>query len=112
LKSTDAEDWGGGRGTEFYLLAGSKHGSACCLFHARLLLGLTFNTEDGDNMFLQSVIWLSSDYMALYPRTQILHNHPVRNINPTNIVLSLNTRNFNIFRNVFCGKSADLSCVT
>jgi hypothetical protein len=55
LKSTGAEDWKGGV-TEFYLLAGNKQGSACCLFHASLLLGLTSNTEDRDNIFLQSIV--------------------------------------------------------
>jgi hypothetical protein len=37
-------------------------------FHAGFLLGLFFDPEDGDGMFLQNVSSLSMDYMALYPR--------------------------------------------
>jgi hypothetical protein len=32
------------------------------------LLDLFFDSEDGGNMFLQNISWLSTDYMALYPR--------------------------------------------
>jgi hypothetical protein len=32
------------------------------------LLGLLFIPEDGSNMFLQNISWLSIDYMALYSR--------------------------------------------
>jgi hypothetical protein len=34
------------------------------------LLSLFFDPEDGDDTFLQNAGWLSSDYMALYPRRQ------------------------------------------
>jgi hypothetical protein len=36
-------------------------------FHASILLGL-FDPEDWGNMFLRNFGWLSTDYMALYPR--------------------------------------------
>jgi hypothetical protein len=37
--------------SEFYLLVSSKN-YACCLLHTDVLLGLLFNPEDGNNMFL------------------------------------------------------------
>jgi hypothetical protein len=40
------------------------------LFHASLLLGLFFDPEDGDDIFLRNVGWLSTDYTALYHRRQ------------------------------------------
>jgi hypothetical protein len=42
--------------------------SDCYLLHASLLLGLFFDLEDGGDIFLRNVSWLSMDYMALYPR--------------------------------------------
>jgi hypothetical protein len=36
--------------------------------HAGILLGLFFNPEDGSDMFLRNVGWLSTDYTSLYPR--------------------------------------------
>jgi hypothetical protein len=39
-----------------------------CCFHARFLLGLFFDPEDGDYMSLRNVRWLLTDYTALYPR--------------------------------------------
>jgi hypothetical protein len=33
-------------------------------------LSLHFNSEDGDNIFLRNVDWLSTAYMALYPRRE------------------------------------------
>jgi hypothetical protein len=38
------------------------------LLHARFFLGLFFYPEDGGDIFLQNVIWLSADYTALYLR--------------------------------------------
>jgi hypothetical protein len=34
------------------------------------LLGLFFDPEDGGDMFLRNINWLSTDYTALYPRRQ------------------------------------------
>jgi hypothetical protein len=42
---------------------------ATCL-HACLLLGLSFDPEDGGDIFLQNVGGFSTDYTALYPRRQ------------------------------------------
>jgi hypothetical protein len=36
-------------------------------FYSGTFLGL-FGPEDGGDMFLRNVGWLSTDYMALYPR--------------------------------------------
>jgi hypothetical protein len=38
------------------------------IFHTGFLLGLFFGPEDGDDMFLRNVVWLSTDYTALYRR--------------------------------------------
>jgi hypothetical protein len=35
---------------------------ACCLLWASFLLGLLFDPEDGDDMFLRNIGWLSTDY--------------------------------------------------
>jgi hypothetical protein len=42
--------------------------NSCCLLYAVFLLGLLFNTEDGGDMFLRNVGWLSMDYTAFYAR--------------------------------------------
>jgi hypothetical protein len=40
----------------------------CTLLSTVIFLGLFFDPEDGSDVFLQNVGWLSLDYMALYPR--------------------------------------------
>jgi hypothetical protein len=47
-----------------------KQSPACYLLHAGFLLCLFFDTENGGDMFLRNVCWLSTDYTALYPRRQ------------------------------------------
>jgi hypothetical protein len=42
--------------------------SACYLPDAGFLLGVIFDPEDGGDIFLRNIGWLSTDYMALYPR--------------------------------------------
>jgi hypothetical protein len=44
--------------------------SACYLFHSGVLIGLLFNPENGDDMFLRNLGWRSVVYIALYPRRQ------------------------------------------
>jgi hypothetical protein len=60
---------------ELYLLGyytvksvGSHLRLACCLIHAGFLLVLFFDPEDGGDMFLRIIDYLSTDYTALYPR--------------------------------------------
>jgi hypothetical protein len=48
----------------------NQTGSACCLLHAGFLLGLLFDPENRDDMFLRNVGWLSTVYTALHPRRQ------------------------------------------
>jgi hypothetical protein len=47
-------------------------GRRACLLRTSFwfLTWLTFNPEDGGDMFLRNVEWLSADYTALYPRSQ------------------------------------------
>jgi hypothetical protein len=47
------------------VIAGDKQS-----FHDGFLLGLFFDSDDGADIFLRKVAWLSTDYMALYPRKQ------------------------------------------
>jgi hypothetical protein len=42
---------------------------SCHLISSWFFLGLFFGPEDGGDMFLLYVDWLSTDYTALYPRT-------------------------------------------
>jgi hypothetical protein len=42
----------------------------CYVLDAGLLLGLFFVPEDGGDIFLLNVGWLSTDYMALNPRRE------------------------------------------
>jgi hypothetical protein len=49
-------------------LQGWRVSKAWCLLHADFLLGSLFNPENGGNVFLQNVSWLSRDYKALCPR--------------------------------------------
>jgi hypothetical protein len=50
-----------------HLTQRSLRALATC-FHAGFLLSLFFSPEDGSDMLLRNVGWLSTDYTALYPR--------------------------------------------
>jgi hypothetical protein len=45
------------------------HRLAIC-FYAGILLRLFFDPEDGGDIFLRNIGWLSADYTTLYPRRQ------------------------------------------
>jgi hypothetical protein len=47
--------------------------------HTGFLLGLFFDHEDGGNMVLQNISWLSVDYTALYPEDRTLHKNILYN---------------------------------
>jgi hypothetical protein len=51
--------------------------SACCLLHARFLLGLLFETDDGGDMFFRSRRNILPDYMA---RDRNLRSHRCENL--------------------------------
>jgi hypothetical protein len=46
----------------------SKQSSIYCIFQAGFLLSLLYGSEDGGNMFLENITWLSLDYIMLCPR--------------------------------------------
>jgi hypothetical protein len=46
----------------------SNQSSAFCLLHAGSLFGIFFDIEDGTDIFLRNVGWLSTEYTALYSR--------------------------------------------
>jgi hypothetical protein len=44
--------------------------SACCRLHSGFLLGYLLDQEDGEDIFLQNVCFLSLDNRTLHPRRQ------------------------------------------
>jgi hypothetical protein len=40
---------------------------ACCYLYAGIIIGSLLNPEDGDDMYLRNVGWLSTEYTALRP---------------------------------------------
>jgi hypothetical protein len=49
-------------------LKGNRHRALLAIcFHADFLLSLFFDPEDGGDIFLRNVGYLSTDYAALYP---------------------------------------------
>jgi hypothetical protein len=46
-------------------------------------VGLFFDLENGGDMFLRKVSWLSTDFKALYPGEIYLHNHYCKSLNHT-----------------------------
>jgi hypothetical protein len=46
----------------------NQHEADCFLLHAGFLLGLLLDHYDGGDMLLRNVGWLSTRYMAIYPR--------------------------------------------
>jgi hypothetical protein len=46
-------------------------------FHTGILLGLFVNLEDGGDLFLWYISWLSTDYMTLHPRRQYSSQPPL-----------------------------------
>jgi hypothetical protein len=81
-----------------------KQIAAYCMLHAGLLLGLLFDPEDGGDMFLRNVSWLSPGYKTFYPRKQnslnllfLFRDHWVQeNLCSADIWLHLTRININI----------------
>jgi hypothetical protein len=48
-----------------------KHWSGFCLLHAGFLFGLHFNPEDGGDIFLPNVSWITPEYTMLHSRRDI-----------------------------------------
>jgi hypothetical protein len=60
--------------------------STLCLFHAGLLLGLLFNAEDGGDMFLRNIGWLSTNYNGIISqKTELFTIITLGTTNPTKI---------------------------
>jgi hypothetical protein len=59
------------------------------LFHSYVFLGLFFGPEDGRDMFLRNVGYLSTDCTALYPEDRTLHNHSCQNLKSYKITIYL-----------------------
>jgi hypothetical protein len=53
---------------QYGLLKVNRRGCPCSLLHARFSLGLIVDTEDGGDMFLLNVEWISTEYNLLYYR--------------------------------------------
>jgi hypothetical protein len=54
--------------------ARNQYGYVYCLLPASFLLRLFFIPENGCNMFIRNVGWLSMDYTVLYPRRWNFHH--------------------------------------
>jgi hypothetical protein len=70
--------------------AGSKQSFvyfAFWLLHARFSPDLLYNPENGGEMFLWNVDWLSADYTALYPKNRTLYKHRCENLKSYTILV-------------------------
>jgi hypothetical protein len=56
---------------------GRQQGFTCWLLHADFLLGLLFDPEDGDAIFLRNVGLVSLDYKAIYLRRENSSHPPL-----------------------------------
>jgi hypothetical protein len=61
---------------------------ACCLLHARVLLGLSFDPEDENNMY-RKVGFISSDYAVIYRKNRSLNKTAARTSNHVKDVISV-----------------------
>jgi hypothetical protein len=50
------------------------------MFYSGFLLSLFIAPEDGCDMFLRNVSWLSTDYTRCIPEDRTLHNHRYQNL--------------------------------
>jgi hypothetical protein len=50
------------------------------LFHADMLLGLLYDQEDGDGIFLQNISWFSTEYIVFYWEDGDLRNRWCENL--------------------------------
>jgi hypothetical protein len=69
---------------EFYLLACNAVQS---VYHPSFLLGLFFDSENGGDMFLRNVGWLSTDYATIIREDRTRRNHLGENLKPFTLIL-------------------------
>jgi hypothetical protein len=56
--------------TIYHTIPRDRSGTARYLLHTSFIRNLYFDPEDGADMFIRNVSWLSMDYAALYPSRQ------------------------------------------
>jgi hypothetical protein len=60
-----------------------------CLLNAGFVLGLLFSPEDGGDIFLWNISWLSPGYTAVYTRRQTSCSHCCENFKSSSVLLQI-----------------------